>query len=605
MSDLLRRVSRLVAALLVLGPWLCAHAVEPANRLAEIVPGDSALFIHVMNLEQLETEWLQTGYSKIYKNPAMAPFWQEVRLKRGGLMPNEVLGCPWPDLKRAASKGAAYVMWSTKQSGLGGALVADCADNAAGATAALNATIAQWQTRKAATKSIKLGELTIVEGRFPVQAQRPPNYRYVFVHQDIFVVCDQKEITQELVSRIDGAKKSSLAASPAYLQTTPAYANENQSGAIHWYIDPWRLWKASLDPKAPPENPTQRSLEFYERQGFEGIVAIGGTIRLDGVGHETTHETRVVAKMPLAKASGMLCFLASADFAPGLTLPPTAAEVTVFHWDIPAAVAAYGFAYDEIYAEDYHGAFQELIDSIETEADGPEAKVRQDIIERLASKVLSISDYLGKKTKANPTGSRTLLACRTSDAKKTATAVRRFFDGEKEIEMIVDHGAQVWQGKNAQSDLLRADAEEPWSVAIDALCIAKGHLLLATDRTLLHEMLEQMEKQPDGPLPGALFAPDPKDRKACARIVRQLEPMLEVNFELTRKNQLAQAGGWAGLVLDLLFFSVPGEASADRIDGSKLPAYEAVQGNLGVEQIAVELFGDGWVFRGTQSKPVQ
>ena len=607
MSEFLRRLLCAVTTTVLCGPWLCAQAADPQNRLAGIVPNDSALFIHVEDLDRLEIEWQQTGYSAIYQNPAMQPFWQEVRQKRGGLMPNEVMGCPWADLKRAANKGAAYVMWPTKASGLGGALLADCSGNVEGASAALSATIREWQARKAKTKDIKFGGVAVVEGQFPVQANQSPSFRYAFVQQDCFVVCDRLEFAQELSSRIARAKQSSLASLPAYVQTLVNNDNEKAlaSGAIRWFIDPWRLWKASLDPKAPPENASRRDLEFNERQGFTGISAMGGVIRFDGERHDTAHQTRIVAKKPLAKAAGILCFIESSDFSPDWFVPPTAASVTVFHWDIPAAVAAYGFAYDEVYAEDYQGAFQELVDSIESEADGPEAKVRQDIIQRLASKVISVTDYAGKQTKANPAGARTLLACRTNDPQKTATAVRRFFDGEKSVDLVVDHGAQVWQGKKAQGDLLRADAEDPWSLAIDALCIANGHLLVATDRTLLHEMLQQLEKVSDSPPSDPFFVTDPSNRKNCARIARKLEPTLEANFQLMRSGQLGKAGGWAGLVLDLLFFSVPGEVAGDRIDGSKLPAYDVVRGQLGSEGIVVEPLDDGWMLRGIQSKPVQ
>ena len=607
MSKLSRWLLRALAATLLFEPWLCAQAAEPENRLAGIVPNDSALFIHVQDLDRLEAEWQQTGYSAIYKSPAMQPFWQEIRQKRGGLMPNEVLGCPWADLKRAASKGAAYVMWPTKTSELGGALLADCSGNADGASAALSATVNEWRARKAKTNDLTLGGVTIVEGQFPTQANRPSEKRFAFVQQDFLAVCDRLEIAQELTSRIAGAKKPSLATLPAYVQTMVDDENNKvlQAGAIRWFIEPWRLWKASLDPKAPPENASRRDLEFYERQGFAGISAMGGIIRLDDDRHETAHRTRVVAKTPLTKSAGILCFVERSDFALDWLVPPSAASVTVFHWDIPAAVAAYGFAYDEIYAEDYRGAFQELIDSIENEADGPEAKVRQDIVQRLASKVLSISDYSGKKTKANPTGARTLLACRTNDGEKTATAVKRFFQGEKAIEVVVDNGVDVWQGKKSQSDLLRGDAEDPWSLAIDALCIAKGHLLIATDRTLLHEMLQQLEKDSAAPPPDPFFAADSPGRKICARLIRKLEPTLEANFVLMRKGQVGQAGGWAGLVLDLLFFSVPGEAPDDRIDSSKLPDYDTVLGHLGTEHTTVEPLDDGWMLRGTQSKPVQ
>ena len=199
-----------------------------------------------------------------------------------------------------------------------------------------------------------------------------------------------------------------------------------------------------------------------------------------------------------------------ADFVPDGFIPASATSVSVFHWDIVAAAAAYGFAYDEVYGEGYEGAFDELLDSIEKDADGPESNVRQDIIRRLASKVISASDYAGPKTPANPSGRRTLLACRTDDAAKTATAIERFFAGEKEIDVVVDHGVRVWQAKRSEARLVEADAEDPWSVNLDALCVAHGHFMVATDRTLLHEI----RKPPRQPKPRALttpsFVPSPR-----------------------------------------------------------------------------------------------
>ena len=183
------------------------------------MPAEVPLFIEVRDLAQLETDWDTTGFAAIYRHAAMQPFWQEVRAKRGGLLPNELLGCSWSDLKRAASQGAAYVMWPTKDTGIGTALVAHCKGNQDAARATLTAVAKQWQTGKARVQNIALGKVPVTEGQFPARDKQVPVMRYAFVHQDYLVLCDHREIAEELIARIDGAKRPSLATLPAFART--------------------------------------------------------------------------------------------------------------------------------------------------------------------------------------------------------------------------------------------------------------------------------------------------------------------------------------------------------------------------------------------------
>ena len=66
---------------LLLAPLLAGESQAQSSRrsLSELLPPETSFFISADNLGDLEAAWRKTGFHAFYEQPAMQPFWEEVR----------------------------------------------------------------------------------------------------------------------------------------------------------------------------------------------------------------------------------------------------------------------------------------------------------------------------------------------------------------------------------------------------------------------------------------------------------------------------------------------------------------------------------------------
>lgn len=66
--------------LILRGPCLCVWSAQ-LPRPAQLLPGETVVFAEVSNFTQLTEQFKKTNYYKLYKDPAMAPFIEDVKAK--------------------------------------------------------------------------------------------------------------------------------------------------------------------------------------------------------------------------------------------------------------------------------------------------------------------------------------------------------------------------------------------------------------------------------------------------------------------------------------------------------------------------------------------
>jgi len=68
-------------ALVIFTCWLCSSTCQALPRPAEFFPADTFFLANVNDFSRLEENFKKTDYYKLYKHPAMAPFFEHVREK--------------------------------------------------------------------------------------------------------------------------------------------------------------------------------------------------------------------------------------------------------------------------------------------------------------------------------------------------------------------------------------------------------------------------------------------------------------------------------------------------------------------------------------------
>ena len=66
---------------IILTIFLCASANASLPHSSKLLPANTFLLVDVENFSQLQTQFRDTGFYKLYKDPAMAPFFQAFEQK--------------------------------------------------------------------------------------------------------------------------------------------------------------------------------------------------------------------------------------------------------------------------------------------------------------------------------------------------------------------------------------------------------------------------------------------------------------------------------------------------------------------------------------------
>jgi hypothetical protein len=598
------------------------------DRMAAWLPPTVPLFLQVQDLGKFEEHWRRTSFSGAYQVAEMGPFWNLIAQHHGGILPTDSLGVSWSTLTRTATGGAAFAAWPTKDDGLGYLLLLDAQGNVEVATAGREAVRAAWQQRGFKVSNSSIAGTQAVEAIVPKAAEpaakpasaaaSPPREagaktappvqndrrRYAFVHQGCLLVCDRRAVAEEFLALRAAPPQESLQTLPAFRTIQqPTEAGKWDAGAVRWYSSPWQFFDAFFSPNSRTDRATRRQLTFLHNQGFSAIYAVGGVVALDQADNDLAQETKLLIGGRLLKGAGLLSFVPSQDFQLVPWLPDSTTEIAAVHCNVQAMFKAYGSIYDERYGENYEGAFQELLEGIESEADGPKAPVRRDILDRLHGKLFRFGDFKGARSRENPSGKRLLLAAATSDPEKTAQAIERFFATDAEVTAERKGEARIWHHSNPDRPLFGGKSNEPLSLPVQSIAVAQGYLLVSNDRDFLLSAI-------GGAHPGASTGSVSSSFTATTssaldgRICRDLRPQMQNLFELAAENKARDAEGWeSDLLYWLLLAPRFGEKSAVTIERGKLPSFDAVARFWGQETLEVESIQDGFRLTGAIRKP--
>lgn len=604
--------------------WLFSESTVADDKtslqeFAAIIPAASPLTLIAPDPANLERQWKQTAFYSLYSEPVMQPFWEELRKTKSGVLPTEVLGLTWNEFRGVSAGGAALIAWPTKEKSLAFVLIADSTANPKAASTTVEQLRETWLKRKYDVAKRAIQNVEVIQAKIkppptPAAASKPgsskpnpappvPTEWFAFSTQGRFVICDRESVVSDVISRISTKPTTSLLQTNSYTQIfRQKDAFDSDSKSFFWFVDPWQLYVAAVDPKAKANRAIAQSYNFLKRQGFDAIKALGGSICFGSNENDFEYETRIIVEKPLEKGAGLLSFTAAKDLRSPPWLPKTLTDVSTIAFDSTAVVNAYGAIYDEIYAENYQGAFIELLTSIETEPDGPEAKVRRDLLECLQPLVIWASDFAGHRDDPNPTGKRQVFIALTSSQDKSLVALQRFFANDDEVQSEKIGQAWIWQAKADGQALFPYNNRDPLAIKVDALAVYQQFILASNDRYLAREVIGVAnQRDPTKGMP-VMFT-NPIDDGLCGRSFRKASAHLKSYFDLVHDGRLQQSTSWEALAIKTLLLSnTIGGPEAKLVGQESLPPFENLKTQFGSETSEMLLASNGWTIRGALKK---
>ena len=453
------------------------------------------------------------------------------------------------------------------------------------------------------------------------------------LREEVLIATDNLHVLEGILGRFSGRGTDSLAALPAFsgvMARCQADAG-NLEPEVRWFIEPFGYIEAARIASPPAHRRKGTDMvKIFKEQGFTAIQGVGGFVNLVIGKYELLHRTAVSA--PPVKpgddhyelAANILDFPNGGDFEPQAWVPREVASYASFNLKPQKAFEASKTLVNAIVGDD---VFEDVLKSIEEDPNGPQINIRRDLIAELGQRATIVSDYLLPIT---PKSERMLFAIEVKNPAQLAAAIdksmktdpqaRRHEFGEHIIWEIVDEETTLPMITIENNPALapgrgEEEEEEPKERMLPsvAVTVAYGHLFVATHYDFMTKILtpsaesHQLVNSIDYQLVRDELTQLAAGKLLCARTFARTDEEYRAVYELIRAGRMPESESLLGKLLNaVLGEGKEGVPRAPRIDGSKLPDYEAVRRYFGPAGIWGTSEPNGWFLTGfTLSKDVE
>lgn len=635
------RVLKLSVLSLCLGWSAIAMAVSPPSE--DLFPAHTKGWVSVPNVDMLRADFKLTQLGKLVEDPAMQPFMEDLgkqleeKLDEAGVK----LGLKFTDLDGVYGGEVATGMLKPDAKDKNSHAVAMTVDVTGkhDAAKALLAKIDKNLLAKKATKaSKKLGATTLTIYTLPKKAEEKVATTVIYALEgDTLVASDSEAVLTGMLGRLAVKKAAdSLGATAAYkfISTKVHGQKEALDTDLRWFVEPLGYAEAARAANGGKVKRGLDKLKTLREQGFACIQGIGGRVDFHDGDHEVLHQTYVYAPAD-AKAKAGEKYVKAAnilDFPNGDNLevqdwvPNTVSTYLTLNWKIQKAFDHFGSLFDAF--ADEPGTWEEIVAGLESDPNGPEIGLKDELIAHLGERVTAIVDHTHP---IHPACERVLVAIELNlkdkgAEKKVLDAIKKLMKVEKDARPIKIEDYDAWEVAERTEEAVIPDLEidSPEFVALEpkaveeevvafapaerkinwAVTVAKGHLIFGTHTGLIADVLKA--KAPADQLKTAADLARVRttleklgSKDDSFRFFTRTDEACHPTFELLKKGLMPKAETILGRSLNqALAPAKKGELRKQEIDGMKLPEWAKVAGFFGPAGTYVQSEDEGWLIKG-------
>lgn len=616
------------ACLLALGLALASRAAG-APPSETVLPASTQGFLSIADLAAMSAAWDETELGQLLAEPMMEAFNQEVErfVRRHWVEAHQRLGISWDDLKAVPRGELAIALAAPEKARPAFIVMMDVKGNLDGADA-LIAKITKTLTADGAKRRHAVHadtDITVFETPPPAGSPKgaKPKQTALFIKDETLVASDSLAVIQGIIDRWSGDKPDqSLGGLKPFQEAMTRAKPPADAPAPHarWYANPLGFAAAQRELHPAPEEAERDMIKVLRNQGFGAIQGAGGYVTFGQQPYDAVHRTFVYAPKPYELAMRMLAFPNDAELRYPDFVPADVALAATMRWEMQQAFDAFGTLFDEYIGD--KGAFADVLDSIKSDPDGPQVDIRQELIAYLGTQATLITDH---NLPIAPECQRNLFAAATTDEAAMAKAIERVLKGDPSVAKHEFEGVTLWEIKEEElpadsvgslavegappigqdagaGDDVAPEEEMQGGLPTSAICVAHGHLMIASHLDYLKKILQGAGKAPNlnqDPLVEqslqqlADLGVDTRSMRVFIRTEKALRP----NYELLRMGKATDAKSPLGRLMKT-FGSDPERQPKDKFDGSKLPEFEKIADRLGTHSAAVKSEEDGWTIIG-------
>ena len=390
-------------------------------------------------------------------------------------------------------------------------------------------------------------------------------------------------------------------------------------------------------------------IEVIRNQGFGAIRGVGGYVDFAADGFQLIHRTAIYAPPPYKNAMEMFVLPNDKNFTPQPWVPRDVATCSTLYLDILNAFDHFGPLFDELFGEGEKGVWDQVLESLKKDPNGPKIDLRADLIKHLGKRVTMVTDYQAPITTSSE---RLLFAIETTNQKAVALAVEKSMKNDPTVKRREYKGHVIWEiveeeqpkvpsislgeipsvgpkvekekekgkGKGKAKEAIPSPDQENEAAPEEekegaekeahflphgAVTVADGQLFVASHIDFLKKILDPLDKK------DTLAASAPHKQvtatiekigleKRCGGFFSRTDEELYPTYELIRQGKMPESESLLGRTLNSLSGAAKkGVMRPQRINGKNLPDYnKVVRPALGLSGVAGVSEPDGWFIKG-------
>ena len=473
------------AVLLLAGPLAAADKVS-ADRL---LPPEVKLFVSISNVADVKTRWKEILFSQLQNDRELADFRKAVdeQLQEVSAKLEDQVGVKLSDLWNVPSGEITFAMWHTPGAKLSYAAFLDFGDSRETVDQLLSKAADALDKQGAKRKTEEFEDVRIITYVLPAEKDDDDDalektsggeFSY-FVNDSYLVVGNNVAALKAILARWDGKHPKTFADSEVYRYIIERCKSERTSPVANWYVDPVGLLRSIVSSAEEPDFQTQLMLGFLPALGVTKLKAIGGSIDIATGEFDTVSRMVVYVDTPTTGVLNVFQFPAI-EQQPPKWVPASASSYYTGNWNVPGAYAAINSLYDSIIGQ---GAFSSIIDDLAKNEGGPMLHIKQDLIDQLSGRIHFLSIPAESDDNADaPAAERSLVAFGVKDSAKMKAVL-----------------AKLAETPGFPGKVREFRDETIYELSIQQLTtgigVTKGHLMIASDVTLLEGIIRGGENQ--------------------------------------------------------------------------------------------------------------
>lgn len=624
------RSSVLVRVGLLLVLVSSSASAQEAIRGASLLPNTTKAYLSIPDVAVLREKFNATQLGELVKDPVMKPFVEDLRqqidakLGKSGVK----IGIAWEDLEGVYGGEVCFAAvqpdGDKKQHAT--VLIVDVGENREAAAKLLDKVSKNLTSKEAKKTARKVGAVEMSVFTLPKKKDETVARQVCQVLTGGRIIASDHLATAEgIVRRLSGDRKDALEHLDAFHATQERCQKELGDTVAHasFFVDPFGYAEVARAANGGKKKRGTDLLKVLINQGFTAIKGIGGNVVFATGEHELVYRTFVYAPAIVRKegdknkdkydlAARMLDFPESEGLTAQNWVPRHVATYATFNVKIKQAFNYVETLVDEMAGD--KGVFRDVIESIKNDPAGPQIDIPKDLIGNMGERGTLITDY---RLPIGPKSERLLVAIELTNEKTVAKTIDKAMTADPDARKREFEGHIIWEIINENdNDKLEVkidgagavggdDEDEPKrSLPNSAVCVANGHLIIASHVDFVVDMLKK--------IPGSSSLADSADYKIVNTALEKLgagkdsvrgfsrtDETYRPTYELIRQGKMPEAETLLAKVLNRLMGpDEEGVLRDQEIDGSKMPEFDVVRRYLGPSGMYTKSEGNGWYITG-------